>query len=183
MRTITVGQFSSLDGVVESPEKWHMPYVDQEMMAAIWSEPADTLLLGRVTYDSFAGAFATLPDDDPVGGPMNRPSKVVVSRTRPALAWRNSHLLPAGDLAERVAELKAGPGGPISVVGSISVVRALLSAGLVDRLSLLIHPIVVGAGQRLFPGDGPQVHLTLEKCDVLRSGVTHHLYTVNQGRR
>lgn len=178
MRTITVGQFSSLDGVVESPEKWHMPYVDEEMMAAIWSEPADTLLLGRVTYDSFAGAFADLPDDDPVGGPMNRPEKVVVSRSRPALAWRNSRLLAPGDLVERVAELKAGPGGPISVVGSISVVRDLLRAGLVDRISLLIHPIVVGAGRRLFADDGPQVRLTLERCDVLRSGVTHHLYAV-----
>ncbi|MEV4536142.1 dihydrofolate reductase family protein [Asanoa sp. NPDC049518] len=179
MRTITVGQFVSLDGVVESPEKWHMPYVDEEMMQAIWSEPADTLLLGRVTYDSFAGAFAALPDDDPIGGPMNRPAKVVVSRTRPSLAWRNSRLLPEGDLTSRVAELKAGPGGPISVVGSISVVRALLAAGLVDRLSLLVHPLVVGVGQRLFPAEGPQLRLTLEKCDVLRSGVTHHLYTVD----
>jgi len=179
MRTITVGQFISLDGVVEAPEKWHMKYVDDEMMAAIWSEPADTLLLGRVTYDSFAGAFADLPDDHPVGGPMNRPSKVVVSGSRPALAWRNSSLLPPGDVAERVAELKAGPGGPISMVGSISVVRTLLRAGLVDRLSLLVHPIVLGTGQRLFADDGQQTRLTLEKCDVLRSGVTHHMYAVN----
>jgi len=178
MRTITVGQFISLDGVVESPEKWHMPYVDAEMMAAIWSEPADTLLLGRVTYDSFAGAFASLPDDDPVGGPMNRPEKVVVSRSRPALAWRNSRLLPPGDVVERVAELKAGPGGPISVVGSVSLVRELLRAGLIDRISLLVHPLVVGAGRRLFADDGPQVRLTLEKCDVLGSGVTHHMYAV-----
>ncbi len=179
MRTITVGQFISLDGVVEAPEKWHMQYVDDEMMAAIWSEPADTLLLGRVTYDSFAGAFADLPDDHPVGGPMNRPSKVVVSGSRPTLAWRNSSLLPPGDVAERVAELKAGPGGPISMVGSISVVRTLLRAGLVDRLSLLVHPIVLGTGQRLFADDGQQTRLTLEKCDVLRSGVTHHMYAVN----
>ncbi|SNT12557.1 RibD C-terminal domain-containing protein [Asanoa hainanensis] len=78
-----------------------------------------------------------------------------------------------------MAELKAGPGGPISVVGSISVARALLAAGLVDRLSLLVHPLVLGAGERLFADDGPRVKLTLEKCDALRSGVTHHLYSVD----
>ncbi|GAA1842301.1 dihydrofolate reductase family protein [Asanoa iriomotensis] len=178
MRTITVGQFISLDGVVESPEKWHMPYVDQEMMSAIFSDPADTLLLGRVTYESFAGAFANLADDDPIGGPMNRPEKVVVSRSLSSLAWRNSRLLPDGDVATRVADLKAGPGGPISVTGSTTLVRTLLRAGLIDRLSLLIHPIVVGAGTRLFEDDGPQVRLTLEKCDVFASGVTHQTYKV-----
>jgi dihydrofolate reductase len=179
MRTITVGEFISLDGVVEAPEKWHMPYVDDEMMAAMWSDPADTMLLGRVTYESFAGAFADLPDDDPVGGPMNRPEKVVVSRSLSAPAWRNSRLLSPGDVVERVAELKAGPGGPIAVVGSITLARTLLRAGLVDRLSLLVHPIVVGSGQRFFADDGPRVRLTLEKCDVLRSGVTHHVYAVS----
>ncbi|MEV0715315.1 dihydrofolate reductase family protein [Asanoa sp. NPDC050611] len=178
MREITVGQFVSLDGVVEAPEKWHMPYVDQEMMSAMWSEPADTLLLGRVTYESFAGAFAHLPDDDPVGAQMNRPEKVVVSRSLSSLAWRNSRLLPAGDVATRVAELKSEPGGPITVTGSTTLVRTLLSAGLVDRLSMFVHPLVVGAGTRLFPEEGPQLRLTLARCDVLTSGVTHHMYTV-----
>ncbi|MDG4823177.1 dihydrofolate reductase family protein [Asanoa sp. WMMD1127] len=178
MRTITVGQFVSLDGVVEAPEKWHMSYVDEEMMTAMWSEPADTMLLGRVTYETFAGAFAHLTDDDPLGARMNQPEKLVVSRSLSSLAWRNSRLLPAGDVAERVAELKAAPGGPISVVGSISVVRLLLRAGLVDRLSLFVHPLVVGGGQRLFEDEGPRVQLTLEKCDVFRSGVTHHRYAV-----
>jgi dihydrofolate reductase len=178
MRTITVGEFISLDGVVESPEKWHMPYVDEEMMSAIWSEPADTMLIGRVTYESFAGAFAGLPDDDPVGGPMNRPEKVVVSRTLSELTWRNSRLLPPGDVAARVAELKAAPGGPIAVIGSTTLVRTLLAAGLVDRLSLFVHPLVVGSGTRLFAADGPRLKLTLEKCDVLASGVTHHRYAV-----
>ncbi|GIF73651.1 dihydrofolate reductase family protein [Asanoa siamensis] len=178
MRTLTVGQFVSLDGVVSSPETWHMPYVDAEMMSAIWSEPADTMLLGRVTYETFAGAFAHLPDDDPVAGPMHRPEKVVVSASLGALDWRNSRLLPAGDVAERVAELKAGPGGPISVIGSITLVRALLVAGLIDCLSLLVHPIVVGSGTRLFADDGPRVRLKLSSVDVFASGVTHHRYAV-----
>jgi dihydrofolate reductase len=178
MRTITVGQFISLDGVVESPEKWHMPYVDEEMMSAIWSEPADTLLLGRVTYESFAGAFAHLPADDPVGGPMNRPEKVVVSRTLSSLSWHNSRLLPEGDVATRVAELKSGPGGPITVTGSTTLVRTLLAAGLVDRLSLLIHPLAVGGGTRLFPAEGPRLRMTLSSCKVLTSGVTHNMYAL-----
>src|SRR5262245_8907555 len=99
MRKIVVGEFISLDGVVEAPETWHFPYVDQAMMAIMGANAAqaDTMLLGRVTYESFAGAFANLPEDDPVGAMMNRPTKVVVSKTLKKLAWRNSVLLP-GDV-------------------------------------------------------------------------------------
>jgi len=178
MRTITVGEFVSLDGVVEAPEKWHFPWLDDEMMAAIWSEPAETLLLGRVTYESFAGAFAGMPADDPVAAQMNRPEKVVVSRSLSSLSWVNSRLLPPGDVAARVAELKAAPGGPITITGSITLCRTLLAAGLVDRISLLVHPIVVGTGERFFAADGPGVPLSLEKCDVFGSGVTHQIYAV-----
>ena len=178
MRTITVGEFISADGVVEAPDQWHFPWLDDEMMAAIWSEPAETMLLGRVTYESFAGAFAGMPADDPIATRMNTPEKVVVSRTLSELSWVNSRLLPPGDVASRVAELKAGPGGPITVTGSITLCRTLLAAGLVDRLSLLVHPIVVGSGQRFFAEGGPRVPLELEKCDVFRSGVTHHIYAV-----
>jgi dihydrofolate reductase len=180
MRKIMVGQFISLDGVVEAPDEWHFPYVDEEMMRAMWEQgaAADTMLLGRVTYESFAGAFADLPDDDPIGGPMNRPAKVVVSGTMGAPTWRNSTLLPPGDVAERVAELKAGPGGGILVVGSITLTRALLRAGLVDELNLLVHPIVVGRGQRLFEDEGPRVELELVECTTLKTGVTVQRYVV-----
>ncbi|MEV4623182.1 dihydrofolate reductase family protein [Asanoa sp. NPDC049573] len=178
MRMITVAEFISLDGVVEAPDKWHFPWLDEEMMTAIWSEPAETMLLGRVTYESFAGAFAGMPADDPVAAKMNAPEKVVVSRSLSSPSWVNSRLLPPGDVAEQVASLKAGPGGPITITGSITLSRTLLAAGLVDRLSLLVHPIVLGSGERLFPDGGPRVPLKLEKCDVFGSGVTHQIYAV-----
>jgi len=177
MRKITVGEFISLDGVVEAPDTWHFPYVNDEMFGAMWAQAAetDTMLLGRVTYESYAGAFANAPADDPVAAQMNKPAKVVVSKTLNDLTWQNSTLLE-GDVVEQVAELKRQPGGGILVTGSISLVRTLLRAGLVDELSLLVHPIVVGSGQRLFEDDGPRIPLELVDCKTFSTGVTHQLY-------
>jgi dihydrofolate reductase len=176
-RKIIVGEFISLDGVVEAPDKWHFPYVNEEMFGAMWSQMAevDTLLLGRVTYQSYAGAFANAPADDQVAAHMNRPAKVVVSGTLGELEWMNSTLL-TGDAAEGVARLKEQPGGGILTTGSITLVRTLLWAGLVDELSLLVHPIVVGTGQRLFEEGGPQIPLELVNCTTFSTGVTHQLY-------
>src|SRR6266540_3654043 len=83
MRKIIVAEFISVDGVVEAPERWHFPYVNEEMFGVMWAlnAEADTMLLGRVTYQSFAGAFANAPADDPVAAQMNKPAKVVVSKT------------------------------------------------------------------------------------------------------
>jgi dihydrofolate reductase len=133
------------------------------------------MLLGRVTYESFAGAFANAPADDPVASQMNRPAKVVVSRTLRDLEWKNSTLL-TGDVVEQVTQLKERPGGDIMITGSISLVRTLLRAGLVDELSLLVHPIVVGKGQRLFEQDGPSLPLELVHCKTFSTGVTHQHY-------
>jgi dihydrofolate reductase len=179
MRKIIVAEFISLDGVVETPEQWHMPYVDAEMMAAIGAVQAriDTMLLGRVTYEAFAGAFAGAPAEDPIVAQMNKLEKVVVSSTLRDPHWANSRVL-AGDVADGVRELKERPGADILVTGSITLVRSLLQAGLVDELSLMIHPIVVGAGQRLFADDGPRVSLTLTSSEVLGSGVTNAFYAV-----
>jgi dihydrofolate reductase len=179
MRKIVVAEFISLDGVVEAPETWHFPYVDQEMMGIIGASAArsDTLLLGRVTYQSFAGAFANTADDDPVGAMMNRPTKVVVSKTLTELEWRNSVLLEVPDTVEAaVAKLKEQPGGDILTTGSTTLARTLLRAGLVDELSLLVHPIVVGHGERLFEADGPTMPLALVECTTLGPGVTHQVY-------
>lgn len=177
MRKIIVGEFISLDGVVEAPDRWHFPYVNEEMFAAMWSHMAqvDTMLLGRVTYQSYAGAFANAPADDQAAAQMNRPAKVVVSRTLKDLAWENSTLL-TGDVAGEVARLKQQLGAGIITTGSITVVRTLLRAGLVDELSLLVHPIVVGTGRRLFEEQGPRVPLELVECKTLSTGVTHQLY-------
>lgn len=177
MRKLVVAEFISIDGVVETPEAWHFPYVNEEMMAIMGAASArcDTMLLGRVTYEGFAGAFADLPDDHPAGAMMNRPTKVVVTRTLTELTWRNSVILDGGVVAG-VTALKQGPGADILVTGSTTLVRALLRAGLVDELSLLVHPIVVGKGERLFEVDGPQVPLSLAECTTLSTGVTHQIY-------
>jgi dihydrofolate reductase len=178
-RKIVVAEFISLDGVVETPEQWHMSYVDEEMMAAVGAVQAriDTMLLGRVTYETFAGAFAGAPAEDPIVAQMNRLQKVVVSSTLSDPTWENSTVL-AGDVVDGVRELKARPGADILVTGSITLVRGLLAAGLVDELNLLVHPLVVGAGERLFEAEGPKVPLTLTSSTVLGSGVTNACYAV-----
>ena len=179
MRKIVVAEFISLDGVVETPEQWHMPYADEELMGAVGAVQSriDTMLLGRVTYETFAGAFAGAPAEDPIVAQMNKLEKVVVSSTLREPAWVNSRVL-AGELTDGVRELKAGPGADILVTGSITLVRSLLRAGLVDELNLMIHPLVVGTGERLFEAGGPRVPLTLTSSEVLGSGVTNALYAV-----
>jgi dihydrofolate reductase len=178
VRKIIVAEFISLDGVVEAPEEWHFPYVNDEMSAVMWAlnGECDTMLLGRTTYQSFAGAFADAPADDPVASQMNRPAKVVVSATLEELAWARSTLL-TGDVVAGVTELKNRPGASILTTGSIRLARTLLRAGLVDELNLLIHPIVIGGGaQRLFEDDGPRIPLALAHTATFSTGVTHAVY-------
>lgn len=181
MRKITVAEYISLDGVVEAPDEWHMAYVDEEMFAAIYpaDSDVDTMLLGRTTYDSFAGAFEHGDPDDLVVGNMNRMNKVVVTSTPQTVTWVNSTTI-TDDLVDGVRELVAQPGGSISVVGSTSVVRALLAAELVDELSLILHPLVVGKGERLFPVTGPAAEFTLTTCTTMRSGAIHLVYTARR---
>src|SRR5262245_11071382 len=148
MRKIIAGLFISLDGVVEAPDQWHFPYFNEEMGAAVGSslEGADTILFGRVTYDSFAGAWpareAAGEDDAPFAKQLGDMRKLVVSHQPLEFAWRNTEQLE-GDIVEAVTALKNEPGGDIGMSGSISVIRQLLAAGLLDELRLLLHPIAV----------------------------------------
>ena len=132
MRKITAGLFISLDGVVEAPDQWHFPYFNEEMGAAVDATlgAADTVLFGRKTYDSFAGAW---PEREAAGGEdagfakkLGDARKIVVSSQRLDLTWRNSEQLE-GDLVEAATALKNGPGGNIALSGSVSVVRQLLA--------------------------------------------------------
>jgi len=178
MGKIVVGEFISVDGVVEAPDTWHFPYVNDEMFAVMWglNQRCPTMLLGRTTYQSFAGAFAHAPADDPVAAQMNKFAKVVVSSTLgDDLEWANSTRLH-GDVVAEVKELKGRSEGDILVTGSTMLVRTLLRAGLVDELSLLVHPIVVGHGQRLFEEDGERLPLTLASSSVFQTGVLHLAY-------
>lgn len=181
MRKITAGLFVALDGVVEAPDQWHFPYFNDEMGAAVDGQlgSADTILLGRNTYDSFAGAW---PDREAGGGEdamfakkLGDARKIVVSRQNLEFTWRNSEQLK-GDLVEAVTALKNEPGGDIGMSGSVSVVRQLLAAGLLDELHLLVHPIVVGKGLHLFD-EGESIPLKLLSSQTFETGVLHLVYT------
>ncbi|MET7301040.1 dihydrofolate reductase family protein [Embleya sp. NPDC005575] len=181
MRKITAGLFISLDGVVEAPDQWHFPYFNDEMGAAVGAlfDTADTVLLGRKTYDSFAGAW---PEREAAGGEdagfakaLGDVRKIVVSRQKLAFTWRNSEQLD-GDLVEAVAALKSGPGADITVSGSISVVRRLLAAALVDELHLLVHPIAMRSGMRLFDEGETSIPLRLLSSEAFQTGVLHLVY-------
>jgi dihydrofolate reductase len=182
MRKITAGLFISLDGVVEAPDQWHFPYFNDEMGAAVDAtlSAADTMLFGRKTYDSFAGAW---PEREAAGGEdadfakvLGDARKIVVSNQRLEFTWRNSEQLQ-GDLIEAVTALKNEPGnGTIGMSGSVSVVRQLLAAGLLDELHLLVHPIAVRKGMRLFDEGEPAIPLTLISSQAFTTGVLNLVY-------
>ncbi|MEO3811134.1 dihydrofolate reductase family protein [Sphaerisporangium sp. B11E5] len=177
MKRIVASFFLSLDGVMEAPEKWHFPYFNDEMGQAVEDHlaGADTMLMGRRTYEEFSGAFAgRTADDDPIAGRINATPKYVVSTTMTAPDWENSTLI-GGDVVEAVTRLKQGPGAAIAMSGSATLVRTLLSAGLVDELRLLVHPIVVGAGARLFE-ESAQIPLRLVESRAFATGVLHLTY-------
>ena len=175
MRKIVAGLFISLDGVVEDPHLWHFPYFNDEMGAAVTATlaTADTLLLGRKTYDSFAGAWpdreAAGEEDAGMAKSLGDARKIVVSNQDLQFTWRNSEVLQ-GDLVEAVTALKNEPGDTnIGMSGSVSVVRQLLAAGLIDELHLLVHPIAVRKGMRLFD-DGEPIPLEADLGPDLRDG-------------
>jgi dihydrofolate reductase len=182
MRKITAGMFVSLDGVVEDPQNWHFPYFNDEMGAAVDSQlaAADTLLLGRKTYDSFAGAWpdreAAGEEDAAMGKALGDARKIVVSNQNLQFTWRNSEQLK-GDLVEAVSALKNEPGATdIAMSGSVSVVRQLLAAGLLDELHLLVHPIAVRKGMRLFDEGESAVPLRLVSSQPFTTGVVYLIY-------
>ncbi|WP_197376431.1 dihydrofolate reductase family protein [Mycolicibacterium baixiangningiae] len=182
MRKIKAGLFIALDGVVEAPDEWHFPYFNDEMGAAVDATlgAADTVLLGRKTYDSFAGAWPRREleggEDAEFAKELGDMRKIVVSRQRLRFDWRNSEQL-TGELPDAVAALKAQPGGDIAMSGSVSVVRQLLDAGLLDELHLLVHPIAVRRGERLFDGGGSSVPLRLLSAQTFSTGVLNLVYT------
>ncbi|MFB9684433.1 dihydrofolate reductase family protein [Amycolatopsis plumensis] len=185
MRSLTVTMSVTLDGVVQGlgrPDEdtrggfrhggWGTRYQDDVMaeeMGRGMSRPGD-LLFGRRTWQDFTTAWSRRDDGNPFTTHMNAATKYVASTTLDdAEAWENSILL-RGDAAETVAELKGRPGRDLSVIGSASLVRALHAAGLVDRYTLLVHPLTLGSGARLF-GDGPLTEFALTGCVPTTKGV------------
>ncbi|NUR09418.1 MAG: dihydrofolate reductase [Nocardioidaceae bacterium] len=182
MATITASLFTALDGVVDpGVGNWHFPYFNDEMGAAVdRTHDADVMLFGRVTYDSFAGAWpdreAAGEEDAPMAKRLGDMRKIVASRSPLHFTWRNSEQLQ-GDLVEVVTKLKADPDvRRIALSGSVSVVRQLLDAGLLDELHLFVHPATAGSGLRLFEDDGPARHLRLVSAQPFGSGVVYLVY-------
>ena len=186
MRTLSVTMSMTLDGVVQGlgrPDEdtrggfrhggWGPRYTDDVMMREMgkgMSAPGD-MLFGRRTWQDFIGAWAHADDGNPFTAHLNATRKYVASTTlEDADAWQNSVLL-AGDAARTVAELKASDGPDLAVVGSASLVRSLQAAGLVDRYALLIHPLVLGEGARLFDESSPLTEFTLTSSVVTGTGV------------
>jgi dihydrofolate reductase len=181
MRKITAGLFIALDGVVEAPDQWHFPYFNEEMGAAVGAnfETTDTMLFGRKTYDSFAGAWpereAAGEEDAVFAKALGDMRKIVVSNQQLEFTWRNSEQLE-GDLIEVVTALKNESGGDIGLSGSVSVVRQLLAAGLLDELHLLLHPIAVRKGMRLFDEGETTIPLRLISAETFSTGVVNLAY-------
>ena len=161
---------------------WAMPHFDSETAALIGEvyQRADAFLFGRWTYEVFAGSWGTgswgaNQGDNPISVALNTRPKYVASNTLTDPQWADTTVL-SGDVAAAVGELKARPGGELQVVGSLSLVRLVLENDLVDELTLLTFPVVVGQGRRLFPDSGPDLALELEESRATTNGVTMQVY-------
>jgi dihydrofolate reductase len=175
MRKINAGLFISLDGVVEAPDKWTGPYFNDQVGQAVGGLMAqnDAMLLGRVTYEGFAAAFGG--QSGGIADQMNGTPKFVVSSTLTSADWQNSTLI-SGDVAGQISDLKQRPGGGIGMSGSSALVTWLLRHGLLDQLDLLVFPVVLGSGKRLFDEPDGQLPFTLTSSEAFSTGVVHLTY-------
>ena len=180
MRKLVVSEFVSLDGVMEDPGGaegyahggWTFKFSDPAGMKFKLDEVMthDAMLLGRVTYEGFAAAWPSITDEVGFADKMNGMPKYVVSTTLDApLDWSNSTLI-TGDVEQAVAALKQQPGGDILVAGSRTLVQALKAADLIDEYRLMVFPILLGSGKRLFGDSADAATLTLAGSQALDSG-------------
>ena len=184
MRQLIVSEFMSLDGVMQAPGGadedteggfkhggWTIPYWDDGIGAAFGElmKDIDTFLLGRKTYVIHANAFEPMEPGDPFGDMMNAPAKYVVSKTLEKPIWRNTTII-RDDVVGAVRKLKAAPGKNIITDGSHQLVHTLLQHDLVDRLHLLLYPLVLGSGKRLLPA-GVHAGFKLKAATPFASGV------------
>lgn len=191
---VVVNEFMSLDGVVQAPGGpdedrdggfahggWSMQYFDPEMMSSWVADGmtgVEALLFGRRTWEGMAAAWPNRAGD-PYADQMNAIKKYVVSRTLTAddLTWNNTTLLPGDQAPAEIGALRGRDGGDLLVWGSVSLVKALLAESLIDELNLLIEPIILGGGKRIFPEDGVARPMQLVNSLTAGTGVqicTYH---------
>lgn len=181
MRQLVVSEFVTLDGVMQDPggaDKknfeqggWSMPYWHEDIAKVKLDElfASDALLLGRITYQGFAAAWPSVQDEAGFADRMNGLPKYVVSSTLQSADWNNSTII-SGDIAQQVAALKQQPGQDILVGGSAQLIQELMRHNLVDEYRLLIYPVVLGTGKRLFQ-DGSAATLSLVESRSFPTGV------------
>ena len=189
MRKIIVSEYVTLDGVMEDPgggDKskyggWSRQFWNEQAMNFKYDElfACDSLLLGRITYDSFAKAWPTMKDTGDFGERMNSISKFVVSTTLKSAKWNNSTIIN-NNVGEKIKTLKEQPGKDILVEGSAELVHSLMQNDLVDEFRLMIHPIVVGGGKQLFGQGIDHKVLTLVETKTFSSGIVVLIYQLNQ---
>ena len=198
MRKLVVGTFLTLDGVMQAPGGpdedrdggfqhggWLVPYFDDKFLQIMteWTLRAGAFLLGRKTYEIFAGSWPKSTDPaDEVAVALNTRPKFVASRTLDQLSWNNSRLLK-GDVAEEVTKLKAQQGGEIQVHGSGALLQTLLKHDLVDTLRIWQFPVVVGAGKRLFGEGAIPASFRLVDTQTTAPGAVLHVYERAGGLR
>ena len=181
MRKVIVSEFVTLDGVMEAPDKWQFPFWNDETGKFKVDElfASDALLLGRVTYQEFAAAWPSMTDDEGFADRMNSLPKFVVSTTLKEAKWNNSRLIK-GNVVQEISKLKQQPGQDILISGGAGLVHSLRQQDLIDEYRLLVYPIVLGSGKRLFR-DGSNTTLKLVETQTLGSDVV--LLTYQPARR
>lgn len=181
MAKIVSNFFISLDGVTESPDQWHFPYFNDEMGAAVEAgvQNAAAFLMGRKLYEEWSAYWPTADMDEDFAKFINNAQKYVVSNTLEKADWNNTTVI-SGDVAARLREIKEQTDGDIQMSGSATTVRWLLANGLLDELKLLVHPIAVGHGRRLFE-DTPTHPLKLVKSETFQTGVLNLTYVPDAG--
>ena len=182
MRKVTAGLFHSVDGVVQDPFKFQFDSFDEDLGKGLTKmiNTVDTVVLGRVSYQEWASYWPNATQDDEFAAFINPVEKFVASRTlSEPLEWQNSQLIK-GDVEQFVTELKNRDGGEIAVCGSISLVRQLLFAGILDELTLMTHPVIAGTGRRLFEDGDPLNRLDLEDQYATSKGNVVSTYSLRK---
>jgi len=190
---LVLQEFLSLDGVTQgpgSPEEdtsggftrggWLVPHLDDAFMRIVtgWLDGVDGFVFGRRTYEAFARDWPKMNDpDDPIAAKLNGLPKYVASRSLTEAGWEPTTIL-SGDVAAQVAALKRQPGGELQIHGSARLSASLLADGLIDEVRLMVAPVVVGSGRRLFPDDGVHAGLRLLSSETTPSGVVAQVYEV-----
>jgi class 3 adenylate cyclase/dihydrofolate reductase len=181
MRRLIASEFVTLDGVMEAPgheehsdgkNAWALQLASEDMQKYSIEQlsAVDALLLGRVTYQIFAAFWPSTPGDEGFANRMNSLPKYVVSTTLKEAEWNNSTII-SGNIAEEVSKLKQQPGGDILIYGSADLVHTLMKHDLIDEYRLMVHPVVLGSGKRLFRDDSDTTHMRLADSRSFSSGV------------